>query len=109
MHGYHSGAQRVLRRAMVWLGVEVIKDHRRSVGIRVVKTFPDSPARLAGLAVHDVVLSANGTPMVTTDSLRYRLLRMAWRELPFFRYRPHVHCLSGRDPSVSCGSVHFFF
>lgn len=56
-----------------YLGIMYVEG---AMGVRIAQVFPNSPAEKAGLEVGDVIVTANGYPVLGTYTLNKRILSL---------------------------------
>ena len=56
-----------------YLGIMYQED---AMGVRIVQVFPGSPAEKAGLEIGDLIVTANGYPVLGTYTLNKRILSL---------------------------------
>ncbi|MBR30695.1 MAG: hypothetical protein CMN77_05240 [Spirochaetaceae bacterium] len=57
-----------------YLGIMYQED---AMGVRIVQVFPGSPAEEAGLEIGDLIVTANGFPVLGTYTLNKRILSLS--------------------------------
>lgn len=64
---------RPVEQGRAYLGIMYVEG---AMGVRIAQVFPGSPAEKAGLEVGDVIVTANGFPVLGTYTLNKRILSL---------------------------------
>ncbi len=63
-----------VEKGRAYLGIMYQED---AMGVRIVQVFPGSPAEEAGLEIGDLIVTANGFPVLGTYTLNKRILSLS--------------------------------